>query len=58
MLTVFATWAKAEYQGRILTEEGAKRRLISYWEHKEMKDDPIQTYAIKGVAGTPTKRKK
>lgn len=58
MKIVFATWAKAEYQGRILSEEGARPRLISYWEHKEMKDDPIAEYAMKGVAGTPTKKKK
>lgn len=58
MQIVFATWAKAEYQGRILTDQGAPRRLISYWEHKEMKDDPIAAYANNGVAGTPTKRKK
>lgn len=58
MKIVFATWAKAEYQGRILTEEGAPRRLISYWEHREMKEDPIETYANKGVAGSPTKKKK
>lgn len=58
MRVVFATWAKAEYQGRILNEEGATRRLVSFWEHKEMKDDPLNTYAMTGVAGTPTKGKK
>lgn len=58
MKIVFATWAKAEYQGRILNEEGGPRRLVSYWEHAEMKDDPIVHYAANGVSGKPTKRKK
>jgi hypothetical protein len=51
----FATWANAEYQGRILTEEDARRRLLSYWELKDLPPDLLKQYAEKGKAG---KRKK
>lgn len=52
MRIIFATWAAAEYQGRILTEEGARDRLVSFWEMLTQKDPRLLgLYVEKGKAG-------
>lgn len=58
MKIVFACWAGAEYQGRILTEMGAERRLVSYFDLRDHKVDPIPEYHANGKAGKPTKKAK
>jgi hypothetical protein len=54
----FATWSKAEYQGRILSEEGGVDRLISYWEAKDQGADTIENYVRDGKIGKKLKKAK
>lgn len=53
MKLVFATWAVAEYQGRVLTEQGAEHRLVSFWELLEKPPETLTVYCRDGKAGKP-----
>lgn len=54
---IFATWALAEYQGRILTEEGIKDRLVSYWEIKDRDAWVLPEYVALGKIDKPNRTK-
>jgi hypothetical protein len=58
MQMIFATWAFAEYQGRIMTEEGAKSRLVSYWEIMDKGNWVLPEYVEYGSIEKPKARRK
>lgn len=53
MRIICATWLMAEYQGRILTEEGAEDRLVSYYEIKDKPDWVLSEYVEQGKIDKP-----
>lgn len=48
MRFIFATWPNVDYQAQVLTQEGAKDRLISYAFIPELPDGFMQQYVDKG----------
>lgn len=51
MRIIFASWSKADYQGRVLTQLGAVDRLLSYWEEQKNPEGSIAIYVRDGWIG-------
>ena len=49
MRIVLATFPTAEYQGLVMTQEGARNRLISYVFARELKDGQLEEYKTVGL---------
>jgi hypothetical protein len=57
MKLIFATWAPVEYQGHVLTEMGARRRLVSYFDLRDRPMGILREYLDKGKVGKPSNGK-
>ena len=48
MRFVFAQWPEVQYQGIVLTHEGANDRLLSYAFTRELNDSFLSEFVSKG----------
>lgn len=48
MHIVLATFPTAEYQGVVMTYEGARNRLLSYVFTRELKEGQLKEYKLTG----------
>lgn len=58
MRFVYATWPAVPYQGAVLTYEGAKDRLVSYYFIKDLPEGSTQKYVAEGILEAPPPKKK